>query len=409
MTTAEEEDGSDEIFDLLLEGSLMTEQTPAPDAEAERAVATDYLSVQPLVVSMEEIIKNLGLTEKQVSALAELIGIPADEMKRMEITAKNSDKNLVALMPDGAKKNFAELLNLVENGQLFNRREAVTKIADMLGLTKTASAALLEKLGIFSFEIFSETAQPKTATAQTSQGEAPQGESATPEQGKVENKPPSQSGGQNTNNNNAEGKTLPTIANETGGDSAKNALNQTAQTAANVAEAGGLKAPVASASKALFQPFTHPDVMEDAKAVMSRIVEKASIISFPNRTRARISLSPPSLGFVNIEISMRGEGANARITVESHAVKQIVEQNIHQLKATFEQQGIKVDGMSVSVSEQGGNSSDSDARSKEAQSAFSGYAAEGGGVDEENPEDDAPENERGRKKTGSHYVLDIKV
>ncbi len=419
-------------FSSLLEDSLIAEQAPPvadedsalPDAEEGASLSGDDLSEQSVMVSMEEVTKNFGLTEKQVSRLAELLGISVDDMGRMEITAKNPGRNFPALMPDGAQKNLAELLNLVENGQLLGRQEDVSKIADMLGISKTAATALLEELGIFSFKIIGETATaPKSATSQTAQSET-----APTAQGKTENsiQPSGQNNSQSSNNNNnAEGETLlPEGVNETDGDfmknvdsNLKNALNQSPQTtdsertATTLADGGVLKG---SAVSKVFQPFTPSIGMEEAnrgkqaKAVMNQIVEKASIISFPNRTRARISLSPPSLGFVNIEVSVRNEGASALIVVESQAVKQIIEQNIHQLRTAFDQQGIKVEAMSVSVAEQGENYSDGGARFGEARSDFADYA-EGDETDEENPEDDAMANERMRKKAGSYYVLDIKV
>ena len=86
----------------------------------------------------------------------------------------------------------------------------------------------------------------------------------------------------------------------------------------------------------------------DAK-VMNQIVEKASILQFPNSTQTTISLNPKDLGNVDIKLTMHDASVTASITVENHDVKQAVEQNLGQLKSALHQQGITVDEMLVSV------------------------------------------------------------
>ena len=91
--------------------------------------------------------------------------------------------------------------------------------------------------------------------------------------------------------------------------------------------------------------------------VIDQIVEKVKILSFPKSTTAKIALKPPSLGWVDIKIVMHETGARTTIVVESAAVKQMVDQNIDQLKAALNQQGISVEEMNVSVEQQDARSS----------------------------------------------------
>jgi flagellar hook-length control protein FliK len=65
----------------------------------------------------------------------------------------------------------------------------------------------------------------------------------------------------------------------------------------------------------------------------------------------RIQLQPESLGRMEISAETGGNGVIARITTESNSVKSYLENNVHILQQALQDQGLKVDHISISVNE----------------------------------------------------------
>jgi len=85
------------------------------------------------------------------------------------------------------------------------------------------------------------------------------------------------------------------------------------------------------------------------RSVMHQVVSKASLISKDGKNEMLIHLDPPSLGSIKIQISVRGENVTAKLVADNHVARDILQQNLPQLKNTFTQHGLKIDQMSVNV------------------------------------------------------------
>ena len=65
---------------------------------------------------------------------------------------------------------------------------------------------------------------------------------------------------------------------------------------------------------------------------------------------ARIDLKPDFLGHVRMQVIMENQQVTVKILTEFGFVKDMLENNIQQLKADLQQQGLEVDKIDVSVS-----------------------------------------------------------
>jgi len=86
--------------------------------------------------------------------------------------------------------------------------------------------------------------------------------------------------------------------------------------------------------------------------VLNQIMNKFSLRTNGSQSEIKIKLDPPSLGTVRMNISTSGESVRTVVIAESHAVKQIIENNLIQLRDSMSGQGLKVDSFTVLV---GGN------------------------------------------------------
>ena len=86
--------------------------------------------------------------------------------------------------------------------------------------------------------------------------------------------------------------------------------------------------------------------------VINQIINKVSLRSNGPQNEIKIRLDPPSLGTIRMNVSTAGDSVRTVVIAENHAVKQIIENNLTQLKDSMQGQGLKVDSFTVLV---GGN------------------------------------------------------
>jgi len=83
--------------------------------------------------------------------------------------------------------------------------------------------------------------------------------------------------------------------------------------------------------------------------IVSQILDKFSLRTAGNGNEVKIKLDPPSLGTVRMSVSTVGETVRTTIIAENHAVKQVIENNLSQLKDSMSAQGLKMDNVTVLV------------------------------------------------------------
>ena len=85
------------------------------------------------------------------------------------------------------------------------------------------------------------------------------------------------------------------------------------------------------------------------RSIVDQVVQKFSIRGNGQNTEINKRLEPPSLGTVRMNVTTQGETVKTTIFAESHAVKQVIENNLSQLKDSFSDQGLKVESFQVMV------------------------------------------------------------
>ena len=83
---------------------------------------------------------------------------------------------------------------------------------------------------------------------------------------------------------------------------------------------------------------------------MGQIVRRAVILGRDGQHEARIDLKPEFLGHVRMQVITENQQVTVKILTEFGFVKDMIENNIQQLKADLQQQGLNVDKVAVSVS-----------------------------------------------------------
>ena len=99
-------------------------------------------------------------------------------------------------------------------------------------------------------------------------------------------------------------------------------------------------------------PFRQTDTGQDSLRIqtLDQIVRKAVMYVRNGHHEAKIDLKPEFLGHVRMQVITENHQVTVKILTESGFVKDMVENNIHQLKADLQQQGLNVDKLEVTVS-----------------------------------------------------------
>lgn len=87
--------------------------------------------------------------------------------------------------------------------------------------------------------------------------------------------------------------------------------------------------------------------------IVDQVVNQVKIRMMPETTSMELMLHPESLGRVNLQVTAAGGVTKAMLIVENQMAKEALESQMITLKETFEEQGLKVDAVEVTVSEFG--------------------------------------------------------
>lgn len=102
-------------------------------------------------------------------------------------------------------------------------------------------------------------------------------------------------------------------------------------------------------AEAVETPFAQPETQR----IMDQILNFMKIQIKPEMTQLEMQLHPESLGTVHVHIASREGMITAQFTAQNETVKAALESQMVQLKETFEQQGVKVEAIEVSVQANG--------------------------------------------------------
>lgn len=90
-----------------------------------------------------------------------------------------------------------------------------------------------------------------------------------------------------------------------------------------------------------------------ASDIINQVVKKAEVIVQGSHQEMIMKLEPESLGKLNLKLVVENGLVTAKFIAESQQVKEVLESNFNQLKNALQEKGIAVQGLSVSVGQQG--------------------------------------------------------
>jgi flagellar hook-length control protein FliK len=94
-----------------------------------------------------------------------------------------------------------------------------------------------------------------------------------------------------------------------------------------------------------------PMNMEQFIEKFTQILGNANLMKTPNGTKLLIKLYPEQLGSLRIELLQQNGVMTAKIMSSTQSVKELLEQNAHQLKHAFNQQNVTVDKLDIASPE----------------------------------------------------------
>ncbi len=91
---------------------------------------------------------------------------------------------------------------------------------------------------------------------------------------------------------------------------------------------------------------------ESTRQIMDQVLDYMKIQLQPEVSNLEMRLHPASLGTLKVQVEIRGEAVTAHFITENETVKNVLETQMIELKEQFQQQGMKVDAVEVSVQTQ---------------------------------------------------------
>jgi len=94
--------------------------------------------------------------------------------------------------------------------------------------------------------------------------------------------------------------------------------------------------------------------VNESKILLDHIAENSLVLLKNDFARVRLTLNPPQLGILDMNMHMNKDRIKLVLTAETTEVKQILQTNLEQLKNTLQEQGINIDRLDVLVQDHGG-------------------------------------------------------
>lgn len=305
---------------------------------------------------VEAVAKELGVSPEEVEKAMEALGITALDlfkpsvMTELVLTLSGSDMTAL-LTNEGLYESLQGLLAFSKNG--------LESLQQELGLSAEELNLLLESM---------KQETPELAAPETD----------APDMQENLQKPPAADGGKDVVNNPQEAITAP-LQNDKAG-AAENGETKTTEAVHMETDRPGQHdetAPKTDSGEKKDSPFQRDNVFTNIAPqtvsgdtaipaaanfnetiagqrispndIMNQIMDSMRVSIRSDITQMQIQLHPASLGTININISSKDGVISAQFLAQNEAVKQVIESQIVQLKNNFEEQGLKVEAIEVTV------------------------------------------------------------
>lgn len=321
------------------------------DVKAEKVADEAQKAGEELVGKVAE---ELGVSEEEVLAAMEALGfvmadlLNADNMTELVLTIEGED--MLALMTDeGLYNSLQNLLTMVS--------ETVDQIGEKMELSPEELEAILEQAKVPEMEENSETVPEDGKRPQMPEGQ--EDYTVTVERnGETVKVSVEVDGSSQTESTEVTGLKPEAVQEETTADSGKgdgskkegSSQKENAQemTHGNMLLESLLNKGGAVKSEAVFENAMAQNTA-DTQNIMNQIMDYMRVQVKADMTQMELQLNPASLGTVNINITSKAGVITAQFLTQNETVKAAIESQIVQLKNSFEEQGLKVEAVEVTV------------------------------------------------------------
>ena len=321
------------------------------DVKAENVADEAQKAGEELVGKVAE---ELGVSEEEVLAAMEALGfvmadlLNADNMTELVLTIEGED--MLALMTDeGLYNSLQNLLTMVS--------ETVDQIGEKMELSPEELEAILEQAKVPEME-----ENPETVPEDGKRPQMPEGQedyTVTVERnGETVKVSVEVDGSSQTESTEVTGLKPEAVQEETTADSGKgdgskkegSSQKENAQemTHGNMLLESLLNKGGAVKSEAVFENAMAQNTA-DTQNIMNQIMDYMRVQVKADMTQMELQLNPASLGTVNINITSKAGVITAQFLTQNETVKAAIESQIVQLKNSFEEQGLKVEAVEVTV------------------------------------------------------------
>lgn len=322
------------------------------DARTDAAADTESTAAREVEKAAEELVEDIAdkmdLTPEEVEEAMEILGLTAlqlfdtDNLRQLLLTLSGSADELALLTDESLYGNLQDLLGTVE--------ESLTDLQEELGLSDEELEALLERMttqqagvdsvnageepaadleGMKDYTVTvqkdGETVQMKVTVDDESGNKSVQESSVSdisrrevPESRGTQERDASAGNGREGRESHTAGQTL--------------LQTQTPAAAVEAPEAANVE-------------YRSMQTQE----ILDQIVEYMKVHVKADTQTMELQLHPASLGTVNVQIMAKEGGLTAHFTTQNETVRAAIETQLIQLKHQFEEQGIKVDAVEVTV------------------------------------------------------------
>ena len=381
------------------------EQTEAKtDAKQDGAVEEVEKSAKELV---KQIADEMDVTPEEVEAAMAVLGLmpielfDIDNLKQLMLTIAGSEDELTLVTDETLYDNMQNLFTAVE--------ETLETLQEELGLSEEELGALMEQIVAESEELVAEEVPVQEIAPADRNQESEQMQ--TPEVNLEGMK-------DYTVSVHRDGETVQvkvTVDDASGTKSVQeevtDAPKEEVQVSHKMRERDASADSGKGESNAFLQTFDKPVETVETPApvsagyqsvqtqdIMNQIMDYMRINLKADTQEMELQLHPASLGTVNVQIAAKDGAITANFTTQNEAVRAVIETQLIQLKQQFEEQGIKVDAVEVTVANheygQQFSQENSDTAQKQGKSGKSTRRINLEEIDEENDLEEMEESER---------------
>lgn len=308
-----------------------------------------------------KVAEELGVSEEEVIAAMEILGLTmadlliADNMTQLVLTVEGED--MLSLMTDeGLYESLQNLLGVVS--------ETVNQLGEQLGITMEDLAAIIEQEMVPETETAPEDRKDAlTDMNHEEKPEIPEGQEdytvVIERNGETVKVSVEVDGNRETESTEVTALKPQTVEEETAADSkkeegAKQEGSSQKQDMQETVRGDVLienllnRSHTASAEAAAVENTLVQSTV-DTQDIMNQIMDYMKVQVKADMTQMELQLNPASLGTVNINITSKAGVITAQFLTQNETVKAAIESQIVQLKNSFEEQGLKVEAVEVTV------------------------------------------------------------